>query len=583
MLSKDPQLEHFLRKGFLLIPPGSSSPELHQAIYAKASAINAKGPEETWRLADGVLAAIPELNHVIEMPQVQQALTAILGEHYMLHGHRHLHVSGAASQMWHKDSYWGLRKIRKHRPRWCMLLYYPQETVLSMGPTCILSGSQYWTKDTEHMECGEDILLPNSQEQSMFLPHGNMQYQTGVLNEAKSNYLAQYAGLVEDLALTVPAGSCVLMHYDLFHRASCRLNGTAPVRFLVKFQFLRTVEPSPSQTSSRMVVNQPSWKLPPNVQLDPIVKDISAWMAGTGAAKASMSLSERARRLEELQRSTSEVERLAAAYSLGQVGARQALTCALLEGSEATCRAAAYGLVASGPEAAHHVLRLLKSHQSVPVHLADLPQTSRLRRFSAFVLGECARPEPQTIRALGEALREEFCTEALGEMLEALGLIAARARAMDQEELCHLCMQQVLPFLDTPIPKCQVGEGAAYAILLAAGPRGQAPPHVLAHLAQVVDSPDHILGSFALEVLRRAGHVPCRPRPGRPRLALREAPSWGNAAPMEQHPKIRKLCEEDGIFGDTPDTPQTCVSLASLASSPSSPWVGEAVAHSAMI
>ena len=24
----------------------------------------------TWRLADGVLAAIPELNHVVEMPQV---------------------------------------------------------------------------------------------------------------------------------------------------------------------------------------------------------------------------------------------------------------------------------------------------------------------------------------------------------------------------------------------------------------------------------------------------------------------------------------------------------------------------------
>ena len=39
-------------------------------------------------------------------------------------------------------------------------------------------------------ECGEDILLPNSQEQSMFVPHDNVQYQTGVLNEAKSNYLA---------------------------------------------------------------------------------------------------------------------------------------------------------------------------------------------------------------------------------------------------------------------------------------------------------------------------------------------------------------------------------------------------------
>ena len=30
---------------------------------------------------------------------------------------RSVQVSGAASQMWHKDSYWGLRKIRKHRPR----------------------------------------------------------------------------------------------------------------------------------------------------------------------------------------------------------------------------------------------------------------------------------------------------------------------------------------------------------------------------------------------------------------------------------------------------------------------------------
>ena len=27
-------------------------------------------------------------------------------------------VSSGSNQMWHKDSYWGLRKIRKHRPRW---------------------------------------------------------------------------------------------------------------------------------------------------------------------------------------------------------------------------------------------------------------------------------------------------------------------------------------------------------------------------------------------------------------------------------------------------------------------------------
>ena len=55
----------------------------------------------------------------------------------------------------------------------------------------------------------------------MFCPPGNLQQQNAALNEAKSNYLApklslrslldaeaQYSGLVEDLALTVPAGSC---------------------------------------------------------------------------------------------------------------------------------------------------------------------------------------------------------------------------------------------------------------------------------------------------------------------------------------------------------------------------------------
>ena len=62
---------------------------------------------------------------MLEQPQVRQALTAVLGENYLLHGHRHLHVSASSNQMWHKDSYWGLRKVRRHRPRWCMMLYYP--------------------------------------------------------------------------------------------------------------------------------------------------------------------------------------------------------------------------------------------------------------------------------------------------------------------------------------------------------------------------------------------------------------------------------------------------------------------------
>lgn len=570
----DPQVEQFLRKGFLLLPPSSSALELHRAIYAKAFAINAKGPAETWRLADGVLAAIPELNHVIEQPQVQQALTAVLGEHYLLHGHRHLHVSASSNQMWHKDSYWGFRKVRKHRPRWCMLLYYPQETVISMGPTCILSGSQYWTKDTEYSECGEDILLPHSGEQSMFLPAGSVQEQMGVLNEARVNYLAQYSGLVEDLALTVPAGSCVLMHYDLFHRASCRLNGTAPVRFLVKFQFLRTVEPSADVRCTSSVPRLLAPKVP-NAHLDPIVEDINAWLAG-GNAKISLPLSERAQLAQRLQ-SPNEVERLAAAYRLGQVGARQVLLAALHD-SEAVARCAAYGLVASGPDAASAVLRLLKAHQSNRP-CSYFPASSRLRRLSAFIVGEAGRPDVATILALGDALREEFCIEALGEMLEALGYLGARARAQGQDELCHLCMQQVLPFLDTPVPKCQVGQSAAYAILLAAGPQGEAPPHVLAHLAQVLEvTQDHLLAHFAEEVLRRSGDGAVRSTAllcnasasGSAWFAgnaLKEN-TWTLNSPSAQQSKVRRLDDEMVMKGS--ETPQTRLS-GSMGSSPGSP------------
>lgn len=89
-------------------------------------------------------------------------------------------------------------------------------------------------------------------------------------------------------------------------------------------------------------------------------------------------------------------------------------------------------------------------------------------------------------------------------------------------------IEQALPFLDTPVPKCQVGESAAYVVLLAAGPRGQAAPQALAHLARAAECRDHLLGNFATEVLRRAG--------GSYSYPLRE-----RTLNAEHHLKIRKL------------------------------------------
>jgi len=493
----DPNLEQFLQKGFLVLPPAGSA-ELHSTIYARAWAIHAKGPEETWKLADGVLSAIPELQQVVEAPGVRQGLTSILGEGYMLHGHRHLHVSTGNNQMWHKDSYWGFRKVRKHRPRWLMMLYYPQDTNIAMGPTCIMAGSQYWTKNTEHTECGEDILLPNSGEQSMFLPPGGPQHQSAVLKEAKTNYLLQNTGLAEDLELTVPAGTCVLMHYDLFHRASARSPGsTAPERFLVKFQFLRTTEPCPD---AQVVLPSRLSGPVPHPHLQPILADLRAWYCGAQCEHASSLLSERAKDAELLT-CGAEVERVAAAYRLGRAGARQLLARALQAEDEGTARAAAYGLSAAGPAAATSVLPLLKSF------------SNRVRRYAAFVVGEAARPDAAIVAGLGDALSEDFSSEAKCELLEALGIVAARARSLGQDEICKLCMHHVLPFLEqsgATWAKTQTGECAAYAMLLAAGLKGQAPPHVLTKLADVADAAkgDHLMATFAAEVLRRSSMHP---------------------------------------------------------------------------
>ena len=232
------------------------------------------------------------------------------------------------------------------------------------------------------------------------------------------------------------------MHYDLFHRASCRLNGTAPVRFLVKFQFLRTTEPT---APAVRVVNVPRFLVQsvPNAHVDPIVEepgraleatkaalkatkeiwksarnrleihatrsfnrlqDICAWLRG-GSSRISLGLSERARQAE-LLRGSSEVERLAAAYRLGQVGARQVLLQGLLDASESVARCCAYGLAASGPEGASCVQRLLKHRQA---ERSYLPAVCRVRRLAAFVVGESGRPELGLVQALGEAMQEEFC------------------------------------------------------------------------------------------------------------------------------------------------------------------------------
>ena len=100
--------------------------------------------------------AIPEIGDVMDSSTVRGAITSVMGEGFVMHAHRHLHASGKGDQGWYKcaalsrlspraslteavrrDSYWGLRRMRHHRPRWCMVLYFVR-TLRSPSAVCRL-------------------------------------------------------------------------------------------------------------------------------------------------------------------------------------------------------------------------------------------------------------------------------------------------------------------------------------------------------------------------------------------------------------------------------------------------------------
>ena len=236
-------------------------------------------------LGNNILPAMPELHQLFETPTVRGGLTSILGRGFALHGHRHMHQSSTADQDFHKvcvlqlvtsysnnsfegpsdlmyvhphlvvwkDSFWGRRRMRSHAPRWAMLLYYPQPVSSTLGPTNVLNGSNFWTTDHEGVDSadatrrsvggdgepyGEDRVdwpglmsgLYRSSDLSRRDKAINTAHTTALLgghggdasDEGMQN-ASTAAGVLKPVALTAKrAGKVVIMHYDLFHRASRR-------------------------------------------------------------------------------------------------------------------------------------------------------------------------------------------------------------------------------------------------------------------------------------------------------------------------------------------------------------------------
>jgi hypothetical protein len=239
--SDDDLLQRFIVTGYVVLPPNPSVPASAHADIASsvlACGFQASGRRTPYGLAmlDGdaagnnLLHAAPALRGepCLASPALHSALRVLLGRGYRLHPHcrAHLRERGAKSTMWHVDAYKGTSwsSGRQHEPHWLMIMYYPQATSLSMGPTELLPGSQYYRGDSdrEHYSRGH---IPDFSEQ-----------------------MAAWATVPH--ALTCAAGTIVVMHYDLWHRA-LESHSMQP-RLMLKFIACRT-EPPPA----------PSGPLPP--------------------------------------------------------------------------------------------------------------------------------------------------------------------------------------------------------------------------------------------------------------------------------------------------------------------------------
>lgn len=142
----------------------------------------------------------PTLERVLQDPVVHGATLSLLGPEPFLFG-RYCHANGPGQGgvSWHQDDV----NVRHYQLRRLMVLYYPQEVTVEMGPTYVVPG-------THLLNC----------------PSARMQ---------------TYGNFRDQLALTVPAGTVILTHYDLWHSASH--NRSDRMRYMVKYYVDRTGEP----------------------------------------------------------------------------------------------------------------------------------------------------------------------------------------------------------------------------------------------------------------------------------------------------------------------------------------------------
>ncbi|MDR6550522.1 HEAT repeat domain-containing protein [Paenibacillus qinlingensis] len=489
-LLTDEQMLQFITKGFLVLQNDLPF-QLHNRIMKQIHYVlhNEGNP------GNNILPRVPDIQQLFETPIVKGALSSVLGPDYYMHPHRHCHYNRPGSEMpgggqWHKDGYWSA--MRSHRPWWAMVFYYTQDVTEELGPTAIMPGSQYYEK---------------------------------FLGERGETYLP-----------TGKAGTMVLVHFDLWHKASLNISNID--RYMLKFQFLRLQAPT-----------SPSWNHQQKELLIPeglpavhktLWQDVWQWLRGDDASKQVRQVASEERlvalrqqlenedpfnrgcaadelgllgveaascasSLAPLVNDHTETTALNAAYALGQLGTPGvgALIQQMTVGSKLAAERAAYGLHGAGVQAIPQLLRML--------HHED----QHRRALAVFVLGMIGSSEGEVVSSLISSLHDEsewvrrHAVEALGLLKHpgehAVSAIAKVLLASLQDELNAdtLHKESTKPNANfQPYITNKIGYAAALS-LLRIGQTGQVDQvdETVHSLEQALRSKDRYVRAYAMEAL----------------------------------------------------------------------------------
>ncbi|MCR8630488.1 HEAT repeat domain-containing protein [Paenibacillus radicis (ex Xue et al. 2023)] len=410
VLLNDEQMRKFVTEGFLILKTDFSE-QFHQKLMEQLNQVY----EQEGNPGNNLLPRIRDLQKVFDNPIITGALTSVLGPNYLMHTHRHGHFNASPKAGgWHKDSYWGYKKMRNHHPWWAMIMYFPQDTPVELGPTGVMPGTQNYESRT----------FESDETEGEAVASGN-------------------------------AGTFALIHYDIWHRSTPNVLGQP--RYMLKFEFMRTEAPTaPSWDCLDREWKQPAAFSTKINEHEMMWKETWNWLSGQIGSLAdsekvdTAKVQEAAAQLEDSFEPTA----LNAAYNLAAMGDAgiQALLQGLRHESLKVSRTSAYGLAAAGSGAVAGLEASLGAERvETVVH-------------AVFALGELRHLAASAIPQLLELLEPSTDVVIRQTVAEALALIGAPVDQVVEGLIRCLKDEDVQVRFIAGLSLCRMGAAADEAV-----------------------------------------------------------------------------------------------------------------------